>query len=77
MTDIAAAVPVLLEVELARVSLPLTDLARLEPGAALPLAIDRRGLVTLRLGDREVAKGELVDVEGTVGVRILSMGAGA
>ncbi len=74
MTDIAAAVPVLLEVELARVPLPLAELARLEPGAALPLAIDRRGLVTLRVGDRAVARGELVDVDGAVGVRIVSLG---
>ncbi len=74
MTDVAAAIPVLLEVELARVMLPLAELARLEPGAVLPLAIDRRGLVTLRLGEREIARGELVDVEGTVGVRILSVG---
>ncbi len=74
MTDVAANVPVLLEVELARVALPLAELARLEPGAALPMAIDRRGLVTLRIGDRQVARGELVDVDGTVGVRILSLG---
>jgi type III secretion protein Q len=74
VTDTGAAIPVLLEVELARVALPLAELARLEPGAVLPLAIDRRGLVTLRLGDREVARGELVDVDGAVGVRILSMG---
>ena len=62
-----------LEVELARVDLPLSEIARLEPGAALPLGIDRRGLVTLRVGERAVARGELVDVDGAVGVRILSL----
>ncbi len=74
MTDVAACLPVMLEVELARVALPLAELARLEPGAALPLAIDRRGLVTLRVGDRAVARGELVDVDGAVGVRIVALG---
>ncbi len=68
-----AQLPVTLEVELARVDVPLSEIARLEPGAALPLSIDRRGLVTLRVGDRAVARGELVDVDGSVGVRILSV----
>jgi type III secretion protein Q len=73
MTDRQAQVPVTLEVELARVDVPLGELARLEPGAALPLAIDRRGLVTLRVGERLFGRGELVDVDGAVGVRILSL----
>jgi type III secretion protein Q len=72
MTERLAQLPVLLEVELARVEIPLADLARLEPGAALPLRLDRRGVVTLRVGERAVATGELVDVDGAVGVRILS-----
>jgi type III secretion protein Q len=73
MTDRRAELPVTLEVELARVEVPLREIARLEPGAALPLPIDRRGLVTLRVGERPVARGELVDLEGAVGVRILSI----
>ncbi|HEU4385816.1 MAG TPA: FliM/FliN family flagellar motor switch protein [Anaeromyxobacteraceae bacterium] len=76
MTEHAAAVPVTLEVELARVTLTLGDLARLEPGAALPLHLDRRGLVTLRAGERAVARGELVEIEGAVGVRITAVGEG-
>lgn len=73
MDDRLAEIPVTLEVELARVPLTLADLARLEPGSTLPLCLDRRGLVTLRLGERALARGELVDVDGAVGVRILSM----
>jgi type III secretion protein Q len=76
MSERHAQLPVLLEVELARVEIPLAELARLEPGAALPLGLDRRGLVTLRVGDRAVARGELVDVDGAVGVRILSVEVG-
>jgi type III secretion protein Q len=76
MTERSSNVSVLLEVELARVEVPLSEIARLQPGAALPLAIDRRGLVTLRVGERTVARGELVDVDGAVGVRILAAEVG-
>lgn len=65
------------EVELTRVEVTLSELARLEPGAILPLPVDRRGMVTLKAGDRTLARGQLVDVEGAVGVRIDSLaGAG-
>jgi flagellar motor switch/type III secretory pathway protein FliN len=73
MTDRGEALPLLLEVELGRVEVTVAELARLEPGAALPLGLDRRGLVTLRCGERAVARGELVDVDGAVGVRILAL----
>lgn len=73
MTQRTAQLPVVLEVELARVEMTLAELARLEPGATLPLALDRRGIVTLRAGERAVARGELVDVDGAVGVRILDV----
>jgi type III secretion protein Q len=73
MTQRIAQLPVVLEVELARVELTLAELARLEPGATLPLALDRRGVVTLRAGERAIARGELVDVDGAVGVRIASL----
>ena len=73
MHERTAQLPVRLEVELAQVEVPLAEIARLEPGAALPLGLDRRGLVTLRVGERAVARGELVDVDGAVGVRILSV----
>jgi type III secretion protein Q len=73
MNERTAQLPVRLEIELARVELPLADLARLEPGTALPLALDRRGLVTLRIGERAVGRGELVEIDGAVGVRVLSL----
>jgi flagellar motor switch/type III secretory pathway protein FliN len=73
MAERSEAVPVLLAVELARVEVAVADLARLEPGGALPLGLDRRGLVTLRCGERAIARGELVDVDGAIGVRILSL----
>ncbi len=71
----APEIPITLEVELCRVELTLGELSRLAPGAILPLAIDRRGQVTLRAGDRAVARGELVEVEGAIGVRVGSLEA--
>lgn len=73
MTERTAQLPVTLEVELARVEVPVGELARLEPGSVLALPVDRRGLVTLRAGERAVARGELVDLDGAVGVRIQSV----
>jgi type III secretion protein Q len=73
MTERCAQLPITLDVELARVEVPVAELARLEPGGILPLAVDRRGLVTLRAGERAVARGELVELEGALGVRILSI----
>ena len=72
--DLAAGdLPVVLDLELASVPVPLRDVARIAPGAVLLLGLDRDGHVTLRIGERAVARGELVDVDGAVGVRILSM----
>jgi type III secretion protein Q len=68
-----AQVPILLDVELARVPLTLSDLSRLTPGSTLPVQLDRRGLVTLRIGERPLGRGELVEIDGAVGVRILSL----
>lgn len=65
--------PVVLDVELASVPVPLRDVARIAPGALLLLGLDRDGRVTLRIGERAVARGELVEVDGTVGVRILAL----
>jgi type III secretion protein Q len=73
MPDAASEWPITLEVELARVPITLRELARLEPGAILPLPVDRRGLVVLKVGDRTLGRGQLVDVDGGVGVRIDSL----
>ncbi|MBI5068539.1 MAG: FliM/FliN family flagellar motor switch protein [Deltaproteobacteria bacterium] len=66
----AASLPVTLAVEVARLSLTLGELWRLEPGSALPLPAPRDGSVVLRLDGRPVARGQLVDIEGALGVRI-------
>jgi type III secretion protein Q len=65
--------PVDVEVELTRLMVPLSELAGLKPGALLPLRINASEPVLLRVGDRVVARAELVDIEGEVGARILTL----
>jgi type III secretion protein Q len=65
--------PVEVEIELTRLMLPLSELAALKPGHLLPLRINASEPVLLRVGDRAVARAELVDIEGEVGARILSL----
>ncbi|HEX8703117.1 MAG TPA: type III secretion system cytoplasmic ring protein SctQ [Myxococcaceae bacterium] len=67
------ALPVDVEIELTRLMLPLSELAALKPGQLLPLRINASEPVLLRVGDRAVARAELVDIEGEVGARILSL----
>ncbi|HEY7726514.1 MAG TPA: FliM/FliN family flagellar motor switch protein [Anaeromyxobacteraceae bacterium] len=74
VTESSAAFPMVLTVEVARARVTLGDLARVEPGAALPLHAPRDGRVVLRLGDRVVARGRLVEVDGALGVAIESLG---
>ncbi|HYH95742.1 type III secretion system cytoplasmic ring protein SctQ [Hyalangium sp.] len=65
--------PVDVEIELTRLMLPLSELAALKPGSLLPLRINASEPVLLRIGDRAVARAELVDIDGEVGARILNL----
>jgi type III secretion protein Q len=65
--------PVDVEIELTRLRLPLHQLGALKPGAVLPLHLTAAQTVVVRVGDRAVARAELVEVNGEVGARILSM----
>jgi type III secretion protein Q len=76
MTQTQAAYPITIAVELGRVTITLGELARLEPGAALPLDLRRDGTVVLRAGERAIARGQLVDIDGTLGVRVAQLGDG-
>lgn len=62
--------PVEVVCELGRVTLTGRELLSLRPGAVLPVGRPLAGPVDLVVGGRVVARGELVDVEGEVGVRI-------
>lgn len=69
---LAGDAPVEISVEIARFTLTIAHLGTLKPGEIL---LTRRPIgerVTLRAGRQAFAFGELVDVEGEVGVRIVS-----
>jgi type III secretion protein Q len=65
--------PVDVEIELARLRIPLQQLATLRPGGVLPLHVNAAQTVIVRIGDKPVAKAELVEIEGEIGARILSL----
>jgi flagellar motor switch protein FliM len=63
-----ADVPLSLEATLVEMTLPLSRLARLEPGAILPVAVSRS--VPLRVGDTIVAYGTVGDLDDRIAVQI-------
>ncbi len=67
---VLAATPVEVVAELGRVSLRGDEVLGLIAGSVLPLGPRRRDLVTLRVGGRVWARGELVNIEEELGVRI-------
>jgi flagellar motor switch/type III secretory pathway protein FliN len=73
LVEIAGDVPVELTVELARFTLPLEQIGALRPGEILETGRPVGERVMVRAGERAVASGELFDVEGRIGVRILSV----
>jgi type III secretion system YscQ/HrcQ family protein len=70
LADVALEAPVVVRVELASVSLSAREVASLKPGDVLESRRRVGEPVVLRVGGRAIAKGDLVDVEGELGVRI-------
>ena len=73
MSTLDPSLPVDVEIELARLRLPVAQLATLRPGGVLPLHVNAAQTVIIRVGDKPVAKAELVEIEGEIGARILSL----
>ncbi len=65
--------PVDVEVELTRLRLTLSELANLKPGTVLPLMINGAQPITLCVGDKAIARADLVDVDGELGARITEL----
>jgi type III secretion system YscQ/HrcQ family protein len=65
--------PVEVVCELGRVTMSGRELMELRPGAVIPAGRPLSGPVDLTVGGRVVARGELVDVEGEIGVRITQL----
>lgn len=72
--ELAAEVPVVLRVELGSVRMTLQELSQLGSGSILELKKNPDAPVSLVVEDRRMGRGELVTVEGELGVRILSLG---
>jgi type III secretion system YscQ/HrcQ family protein len=78
--DAALDAPLVVRVELGSVSMTAREWARLRPGDVIEIGQRIAEPVTLRIAGRAVARGELVDVEGELGVRVrelVSAGEGA
>jgi flagellar motor switch/type III secretory pathway protein FliN len=67
---LAGELPVELSLELGRVVLSAAEVLALAPGAVVTVPRPTGGLVDVVAGGRVVARGELVDVEGGIGVRV-------
>ena len=70
LTDAVLEAPVVVRVELGQVSMPASDWAKLRPGDVIETGQRIAEPVVLRIAGRAVARGELVDVDGELGVRI-------
>jgi flagellar motor switch/type III secretory pathway protein FliN len=65
--------PLVVRVELGQVSLPARKWAALRPGDVIETGRALTEPVVLRAGGRELARGELVNLEGELGIRVLSL----
>jgi flagellar motor switch/type III secretory pathway protein FliN len=70
LTDVLLETPVVVRVELGAVSMSAREWARLGTGDVIETAQRIAEPVVLRIAGREVGRGELVNVDGQVGVRI-------
>jgi type III secretion system YscQ/HrcQ family protein len=69
-TAALAAAPIEIVAELARITLRGEEVLGLAPGVVLTVTADRRRAVLLRAGGEIWAEGELVNVDGELGVRV-------
>ncbi len=69
-TSIAEQLPVEMVIEIGRVQVTGAQVLDLEPGDVITMNRPFAGGVDVRVGNRLIARGELVDVEGEAGVRL-------
>jgi type III secretion protein Q len=68
-----SSLPIEVQVELAKLKVPLSKLDALQPGSVIDLGVALTDAVVLRIGDRAVAQAELVDIDGELGARIIAL----
>ncbi len=73
--DAIEQVPVRLTFDLGERSLTVAELRALKPGFTFDLGRDVRRAVTIRANGQPVGEGELVDIDGILGVAVTSLGA--
>jgi type III secretion system YscQ/HrcQ family protein len=73
LTETLLEAPVVVRVELAQVSLPANQWARLQPGDIVETGQKLGAEVTLRVAGQPLARGELLNIEGELGVRITQL----
>jgi type III secretion protein Q len=71
--DVLAAAPIEIIAELGRAVLRADEVMTLGPGSVVTFGAVAPALVELRVGDQRWATGELVNVEGQLGVRLLAV----
>jgi flagellar motor switch/type III secretory pathway protein FliN len=69
-SEVVLEVPLVVRVELGAVTMPASEWAALGPGDVIAIGRRVSEPVVLRVAGVEVARGELVDIEGELGVRI-------
>jgi len=72
-TNVLAAAPIDVVAELGRVTLRADEVAALKAGAVIALPAGAETRIELRIGDRSWARGELVDLDGQLAVRLISV----
>lgn len=73
LSNVALDAPLVVRVELGAVSMTAREWAELRPGDVIETGRRVAEPVTLRVAGQAIARGELVDVEGELGVRIREM----
>ncbi|MFI3271275.1 MAG: type III secretion system cytoplasmic ring protein SctQ [Pseudomonadota bacterium] len=68
-----AALDVTMTFELERRTMSLGELSMISPGYTFALGVDALAPVTLRVGDKVLGTGRLVDLGGTMGVQVTSL----
>ena len=64
--------PVKIQLEISRFEVSLEELGKMEPGYKLPIDINPR-IVHLISSGKRIGKGEIIEVGGTIGVKILEL----
>lgn len=75
LTQIVGQTPVLVRLELGALEMSAAEWAALRPGDVVQCGRRIEEPVVLRAGGREIARGELVDIEGEIGIRITRVGS--